>query len=190
MRESDSWFGFYYDFLWEEKPALQVIHCDCSLLLAENEENNSASGNHHRVWGDSITMVTEAATPSILCMAMKYFIFLEDGIKSCDLPLCCSLTYCWWFKMQRALIIPWTKSNHGGESSVDLWRMFEACTVSSLWRNWRKALWICLHINWVLGLKCLVCLKIKAWHFWEIRLVTFLLRARLMPHICALNMKL
>lgn len=47
MRVSDFQLGSYSDFLWEEKPALQVIHCDWSLLLAKYEENNSKSGNHH-----------------------------------------------------------------------------------------------------------------------------------------------
>lgn len=45
MRDSNPWLGSYYDFLWEEKSTLQVIHCDCSPLLAEYEENNSVSRN-------------------------------------------------------------------------------------------------------------------------------------------------
>lgn len=72
--------------------------------------------------------------------------------------------------LQRALITPWTKPNHGGESSVDLWGMFEACAVFSLWNGWRSTnrLKSC-QCDWILGCKCLVHFKT----FWEIQLFTF-----------------
>lgn len=56
----------------------------------------------------SITAVTQEGVPSIPCMGMKCFIFPEDGIESCDLPLSC----------RRGLWLPREQSQITEESQV------------------------------------------------------------------------
>lgn len=135
--------GLTMNFYERKKSTLQVSHCDCSLLHTEYEGNNSVSWSHLLAWGDSITMVTGEAKPSIPCLVLKCFICLaKNGMESFDLPPGFSFTHDWWFKMHRALIIQRTKPNHVGDWSVDL------CT-RYIWSHvFHRRSWRCIKIDY------------------------------------------
>lgn len=153
-------------FSGRPKPTLQVTHCNCSLLFTAYKK-----GTRDR--GCELTQLPwrhERLSHQFLAWGMKFFIFPEGW----DWELRPAALLLW-----RALIIPWTKPNHGGESSVDLWDVW-GCAVFPLRKRQRSSdRWKSCQRKWILGHKCLVHLKT----FWELHEFTFFFRWKLNEEI-------
>lgn len=99
------------------------------------------------VWGDSITAVTQEVVPSMSCMGNEILFFPWTVWLRAPGPL---LSCCGGLSLSR-----WTKPNHGGELSVDLWDVWGRVVFPLQRSGGSGDRWKSRQREWILGHKCL-----------------------------------